>query len=141
MHGQTRCDVRCDQNRRQSLESEVGRIRQAQHPIEQPHLQILEIVELVQFNVTVFGDAAKPDLLRISERPPASPVDTRRVWFSPEGVVDCPVYDRDDLTPADRILGPAVIEELDSTTIVHPGQCVTISPHGLGVIEWNEAPS
>jgi len=94
-----------------------------------------EIVELVQFNVTVFGDAAKPDLLRISERPPASPVDTRRVWFSPEGVVDCPVYDRDDLTPADRILGPAVIEELDSTTIVHPGQCVTISPHGLGVIE------
>ena len=95
-----------------------------------------EIIELVQFNVTVLGDTAKPELPLLPEGLPASPAGTRRAWFSAEGAVECPVYARDDLSPADRIAGPAIIEELDSTTVVHPGQHLTISQHGTAVLEW-----
>ena len=98
-----------------------------------------EIIELVQFNVTVFGDTAKPALPELPEGPPAEPAGTRDVWFSSEGPVECPVYAREDLSPADRITGPAIIEELDSTTVVHPGQLLTVSPHGTAVLEWTEA--
>ncbi len=98
-----------------------------------------EIIELVQFNVTVFGDTAKPALPVLPEGPPAEPAGTRQVWFSSEGPVECPVYAREDLSPADRITGPAIIEELDSTTVVHPGQLLTVSPHGTAVLEWTEA--
>ncbi len=98
-----------------------------------------EIVELVQFNVSVFGDAAKPALPQLPESEPATPASTRRVWFAAGGAVDCPVYARDDLTPADRIVGPAILEELDSTTVVHPGQHLTVSSHGVAVLEWNDA--
>ena len=98
-----------------------------------------EIIELVQFNVTVFGDTAKPALPELPDAPPAAPAGTRQVWFSSEGPVECPVYAREDLSPADRISGPAIIEELDSTTVVHPGQLLTISPHGTAVLEWIEA--
>ena len=95
-----------------------------------------EIIELVQFNVTVLGDTAKPELPLLPEGLPASPAGTRRAWFSAEGAVECPVYARDDLSPADRIAGPAIIEELDSTTVVHPGQHFAISQHGTAVLEW-----
>ena len=95
-----------------------------------------EIIELVQFNVTVLGDTAKPELPLLPEGLPASPAGTRRVWFSAERAVECPVYVRDDLSPADRIAGPAIIEELDSTTVVHPGQHLIISQHGTAVLEW-----
>ena len=98
-----------------------------------------EIIELVQFNVTVFGDTAKPALPELPEGRPAAPAGTRPVWFSSGGPVECAVYAREDLSPADRIAGPAIIEELDSTTVVHPGQLLTVSPHGTAVLEWTEA--
>ena len=93
----------------------------------------------MQFNVTVFGDTAKPALPELPEGPPAEPAGTRDVWFSSDGPVECAVYAREDLSPADRIAGPAIIEELDSTTVVHPGQLLTVSPHGTAVLEWTEA--
>jgi N-methylhydantoinase A len=41
-----------------------------------------------------------------------------------------PVYDRAALALADRIDGPAVIEEFGSTVPVHPGFTVTVDAFG-----------
>jgi N-methylhydantoinase A len=38
------------------------------------------------------------------------------------GLAPCAIYDRDLLAPGHAIAGPAVIEQLDSTTVVYPGQ-------------------
>ncbi|MEK7879465.1 MAG: hypothetical protein AAB285_06360 [candidate division NC10 bacterium] len=38
------------------------------------------------------------------------------------GSVDCPVYDRSQLVAGHRLAGPAVVEQFDSTTLLHPGQ-------------------
>ena len=45
----------------------------------------------------------------------------RDVWFSESGgFVTCPLYDRDRLRPGNRLAGPAVIEQMDTTTVVLP---------------------
>jgi N-methylhydantoinase A len=49
------------------------------------------------------------------------PVERRAVWFEGRTPVQTPVYRRDDLTAGTRFVGPAVIEQLDSTTVVPPG--------------------
>ena len=85
----------------------------------------------MQLNVSAVGEASKPQLSAISEWPPAKPRTRRQVYFDPREPVDCPIYEREDLSPTDVIEGPAVIEELDSTTVVHPGQTLTIGPRGL----------
>ncbi|MBI3068563.1 MAG: hydantoinase/oxoprolinase family protein, partial [Betaproteobacteria bacterium] len=47
-------------------------------------------------------------------------VESRKVWFPETGFIPTPVYLRDRL-PADfRITGPAIIEQMDATTVVPP---------------------
>ena len=47
-------------------------------------------------------------------------IERRKVWFPETGFVTTPVYDRDRL-PADcRITGPAIVEQMDTTTVVPP---------------------
>ena len=41
---------------------------------------------------------------------------------SSAGLAPCPVYDRDLLEPGHRFDGPAIVDQLDSTTVVYPGQ-------------------
>ena len=36
------------------------------------------------------------------------------------------LYDRSDLTPGHEIAGPAVIDQLDSTTLVYPGDVARV---------------
>ncbi|MBN8943715.1 MAG: hydantoinase B/oxoprolinase family protein [Rhizobiales bacterium] len=56
----------------------------------------------------------------------------RRAWFD-GGWQDATVYDRYALRPGDSLAGPAIIEEREATTIVPPGDTVTVD-HVLDLI-------
>ncbi len=43
---------------------------------------------------------------------------------------DCPVYDRYALNPGDRFIGPALVEERESTYVVGDGDEVVVDDHG-----------
>jgi N-methylhydantoinase A len=43
----------------------------------------------------------------------------RRAWF--DGWMDSPVYDRERIGAGDRLAGPAIVEQYDSTIVVPPG--------------------
>jgi N-methylhydantoinase A len=80
-----------------------------------------------------------PDIV-LSKAPPADaevrPRATRAVYFEEvESTVDCPVYERDDLGEGARLSGPAIIGQLDSTTVVLPGQVVRVDSFGNLLIE------
>ena len=45
----------------------------------------------------------------------------RPVHFIGHGFVNCPVYNRAALSAGERILGPAIIEQMDSTSVIFPG--------------------
>ncbi|HUT49688.1 MAG TPA: hydantoinase/oxoprolinase family protein [Alphaproteobacteria bacterium] len=54
------------------------------------------------------------------------PVARRPVYFEPDTAVETPVYDRATLPAGFEIVGPAIFEQLDATTLVHPGDTVRI---------------
>jgi N-methylhydantoinase A len=46
----------------------------------------------------------------------------RQAWFAGQGRVACRLYDRERLQPGATLVGPAIVEHLDSTTLVAAGQ-------------------
>jgi N-methylhydantoinase A len=82
-------------------------------------------VEIVTARLTARADRPAPP----PEAPPAltqAEPAWRPVWFATTGFVDTPIYQRDALSRIDRLLGPAIIEQMDTTTVVPPGWIVTI---------------
>ena len=51
-------------------------------------------------------------------------VEKRQAWFPDTGFTATPVYDRDRLPSGGRISGPAIVEQMDTTTVVPPGAVV-----------------
>ncbi|HWH79509.1 MAG TPA: hypothetical protein VNT76_19150, partial [Candidatus Binatus sp.] len=59
----------------------------------------------------------------------------RLVNFDGVGSLQAQVYDRADLLWGNVIHGPAIIEEVASTTVVEPGDRVTVNAFGHLVME------
>jgi len=60
----------------------------------------------------------------------------RDVWLTEAGgFVRCAVYDREKLGPGHRIAGPAVIEQMDATTLVLPGQRAVVDAYVNLIVE------
>ena len=94
-----------------------------------------EPVELVNLTLTATGVIPKPALKRLGRSGETGAAEahkaSRSVYFSEAGrFVECPVYDRYRLPAGAVVEGPAVVEEMDSTTVVHPGWLVTVDPFG-----------
>src|SRR5262245_49190507 len=99
-----------------------------------------EKAEIVSLRSAVTGLLRKPAFEPIAkgeaEPPQAAFRGTRPVYFAEVGrSVDTPSYDRARLVANNRIAGPALIEEYASTTVVHPGDVVTVDAFGDLVIE------
>ena len=90
-----------------------------------------EIIELIRFNVTAVGRTPKPELPRLLRHEPAVPVAVRPVYFTDTGFAPTPVYRRESLAPGQRLAGPAVVEEVDSTLLVHPGDVLAVDAVGI----------
>ncbi len=64
----------------------------------------------------------------------AEPVARRQVYFEDHGAIECAIYRRQGLGPEAEIVGPAIIEEVMSTTVVHPGDLCRVDKMGNLVI-------
>jgi len=99
-----------------------------------------ERAEIVSLRSTVTGVMAKPPLERIAEGgaepPKAAFTGTRSAYFTENGeFANTPTYDRDTLEAGNRIAGPALIEEHASTTVLLPGDAMTVDSFGNLMIE------
>ncbi len=61
--------------------------------------------------------------------------EARPVWFPATGFVETPVHARRALAPGQRLTGPLVIEQMDTTTLVPPGAAVTVHEGGDLLLE------
>lgn len=79
-------------------------------------------VEIYQLGLQAVGVTPKPAVepLAVTDRPAPVPSSTRQVWFPGTGWTATGVHRRDELAAGTRIPGPAVVEQLDSTTVVPP---------------------
>ena len=89
-----------------------------------------EVVELIHFNVTAIGATAPPSLPALAPGPPPVPRERRPVRIGGAAHRDCPVYRRDALPAGCTLTGPAIVEELDSTTLVPAGHTLSVLPNG-----------
>ncbi len=62
-------------------------------------------------------------------------VDSQRDVFFDGEYVSTPIYDRTKLAPGGVIEGPAIVEQLDSTTVVWPRQTARVDGFRNLVIE------
>jgi N-methylhydantoinase A len=94
--------------------------------------------EVVTLRASVTGMTKKPTVRRVAQGSgdAAEGLKGRRgVYFREVGAFeDCPVYQWERLGSGDRIVGPAIVEEWASTTIVKPNQKLEVGAFGELVI-------
>jgi N-methylhydantoinase A len=96
-----------------------------------------EVIELIRFNVTVSGHTggvSLPGLAANGHRPAGQPTGARPVYFPEAGVTDTPIYRREELPAGFTATGPLIVEEVSSTTVVHPGQTLAVTGAGVMTI-------
>ena len=96
-----------------------------------------EAIEMVNLRVTALRPEAPIPV--IAEHGTEAEPTTREVWFGQERPVECRIFRRESLAPETTIEGPAVIEETDSTTLIHAGDSLFVHPSGVLVLTIGDA--
>ena len=104
-------------------------------------VELAEIrANVVNANTSIIGARAALDLSTLIDPKGRKPTlveaqtGTRQVRFE-SGIFETPVYWRDHLPPAFTLKGPAIIEQMDTTTLIEPGDMATSDTHGNIIIE------
>lgn len=102
-----------------------------------------EPVELITFRLKASGLVEKPEFPSAENAgpdPTPAMIDHRRV-YAPEirGFTETPVYDRERLLPGNRVEGPAIIAQFDSTTLVLDGQIAVVDRFFNLIVDEGEA--
>ena len=94
-----------------------------------------EPAEIVSLRTTVTGVMSKPTFEFIAEGSAepdlAAQRTTRKVFFREAGgFLEIPIFERSGLKSNNRIIGPALVEEHASTTVVMPGDTLNVDAYG-----------
>ena len=65
------------------------------------------------------------------------PVTTRKVWFKNKWH-ETPIYSRENLSPGTKLSGPAIVEQLDTTSVIEPNCSVSVDGTGNMIVTIEE---
>lgn len=92
-----------------------------------------EPVQLVTMRVEAVGLVPRAQLTRHEDagHDASAAIIGRRDVYMPEaeGMVSCPVYDRGLLKAGNTFAGPAIVEQMDATTVILPGMEATVDSY------------
>jgi N-methylhydantoinase A len=137
--GQTwtlRVSIDIDQLSVKSLEAQLHKAYLDRYGIDLAQFQ----AKLINLRTSVIGVRPQLDLKRIiaSAHRMASVEEarlgSRKVWFG-DGFLDTPIFERNALPIGANIEGPAILNQMDSTTVVEPDSTVTVDEYGNLIIE------
>jgi N-methylhydantoinase A len=97
------------------------------------HANHAEPVQLVNLRLTALGRLPGLTLTQRSDAA-AARQHSRDVWFAGKGFVATPVHWRDGLVPGTIINGPAIIEAMDSTTVIPPEWSMKVDDRGYMIL-------
>ena len=88
-------------------------------------------VEIVTLRLTATGKLPRPSLPTIGPGPSLSAAKIGEQEVEAEnGAALYPIYNRDKLGAGTVLPGPAIVQQLDATTLILPGQVAEVEPHG-----------
>ena len=103
-----------------------------------------EPMQLVTFRAEATGIVRKADVRPSADAGPdpgKAEFGRREVWLRETGAfVSCPLYDRERLRAGNRIQGPAIVEQMDATTLIVPDATVNVDQYLNLLIELPCAP-
>jgi N-methylhydantoinase A len=97
-------------------------------------------VEIVNLRLRAVGHMDKLTLRRldaVAQGTTPHPMQSRPVYFADSDFVDTPVFARHTLAAGHVISGPAIVEQLDTTTVIYPGQQTTVDVYGNLHLRWS----
>ena len=100
-------------------------------------------VEIVNLRLVVTGErrSVPQEVVKLARAPLKDAlIEKRAVWFRDTGFVTTPVYAREGLPAGCRITGPAIVEQMDTTTVVPPGASLKQEKSGYLHMELAAAP-
>ena len=121
--------------REQVSRSARGDIRaafDALHEHRYAHHSPSEPVELINVRLTVLAQGPKPSIPPPEVKTQATK--TRKVFLESAGATDVPVYLRQTLSPGAKIVGPALVQEYGTTTIIYAGDELEVRASGEMII-------
>ena len=90
-------------------------------------------VEIVNLRVRATGlmdKIALPTIEAVEPGTPARPWSHRQVSFDGRGFVETPTFRRTDLRAGHALGGPAIVDQVDTTTVIFPGQTARVDDWG-----------
>lgn len=93
--------------------------------------------EIVNLHLVAFGTVKKPEMYKmenIGGSAEEALLETRPVLYEGEGWIDTKVYAREKLAAEVTVEGPAIVEEPSASTVIYPGQSVTVDIYGNLII-------
>jgi N-methylhydantoinase A len=93
-------------------------------------------VEAVTWRLSAYADAGTVEPIAEVSDTHGQPRLTRAVRFDRvAAAIDTPVYRRTDLGRGQRLVGPAIVEERETTAVIRPGWIVEVAGDGSLVAE------
>jgi N-methylhydantoinase A len=118
----------------ENARAEIKRLFDQAHDLRYSHSAPEESADIVSLRVSAIGRLGKPRFPKIPQGDTTPPAvgrrGTRSVIFEGSGALEAAVFDRTKLLAGNIINGPAIIEEVASTTVVEPGDTVTVNAFG-----------
>lgn len=103
------------------------------HRLTYGHANPDEAIQMVNLRLTAIGKLEGLELRQAGSADVEGRKGSRPVWFKSTGRVECAIYERDGI--AESIVGPAVIEALDTTIVVPPGWTASTNDQGHIIME------
>ena len=119
------------------IDAVVGNFHREHHR-QFAHSAVKDPVEIVNLRLISMGhvDPLKLKKPKVASGADATPAGHRQVYFEELGdFTDCPIFERASIGLGAAIPGPAIIEQLDCTTVVHPGQVLSVDGWGNLIVK------
>ena len=117
---------------------EVVELFDRQHERSYGHHSAGEKVEIINVRLTGLGrrSPVRSDVpAPAGDRSAPEPASVRLVHFTAEKPRATPIYRRSDLVPGHRLDGPAIVGQMDSTTVVAPNDRLSVDARSNLIVE------
>ena len=84
------------------------------------------------------GNLAVPPLPKLASGSDSLPIGHRATVFEIRERHNTPVYERTSLTAGQKIHGPAIVEQMDTTVLIFPGDICEVDDWGNLIISLTE---